>query len=75
MALESEDKRDPKRAHVVLSKGHKVLGRGYSRVTGVAAEVTNKSENLGNHDRAKWVSQNINMDRQADWVGRVSWVG
>jgi transketolase N-terminal domain/subunit len=44
MALESEDKRDPKRAHVVLSKGHKVLGRGYSRVTGVAAEVTNKSE-------------------------------
>jgi hypothetical protein len=44
-------------------------------VTGVAAEVTNKSENLGNHDRAKWVSQNINMDRQADWVGRVSWVG
>jgi transketolase N-terminal domain/subunit len=26
MALESEDKRDPKRAHVVLSKGHKCSG-------------------------------------------------
>jgi hypothetical protein len=28
MALEPEDRKDPKRAHVVLSKGHKVVGLG-----------------------------------------------
>jgi transketolase N-terminal domain/subunit len=29
-ALELEDRKDPKRAHVVLSKGHEVVRPGYS---------------------------------------------
>jgi hypothetical protein len=37
MTPEPEDGRNPKRAHVVLSKGRKVVGLGYLRVTGVAA--------------------------------------
>jgi hypothetical protein len=40
-----EGKRDQKRAHVVLPKGHEVVGPGYSRVTGVAVKVTDKSKN------------------------------
>jgi hypothetical protein len=89
MAPEPEDRKDPKRARVVLSKGRKVVGPGHSRVTGVAAEVTDKRENLGNQHRVKWVSkpeqhypsrvnrvsQNSNMDWQANWVGQVSLVG
>jgi hypothetical protein len=47
-ATESEDEKDPKRAHVVLSKGHEVVGPGYSRLTGAAAKVTDVGENLGN---------------------------
>jgi hypothetical protein len=86
MALEPEDRKDPKRARVVLSKGHEVVGAGYSRVSGVAAKVTDKKENSGNHGRVKRVSkieqhylsrvnrvsQNSNTDWQADWVGRVT---
>jgi hypothetical protein len=60
---------------VVLSKGHEVVGPGYSRVPDVATKVTDKRENSGNHDRVNPVSQNSNMDQQADRVGRVSWVG
>jgi hypothetical protein len=70
---------------VVLSKGHKVVGPSYSRVTGVAANVTDKRENLVNHCRVNrvskmeqhdpsWVSQNSNADYQADRVGRATWV-
>jgi hypothetical protein len=42
---------------VVLSKGHEVVRLGYSRVTGVAAKVTDKRENLGNHDRVSKMEQ------------------
>jgi hypothetical protein len=42
MAPELEDRKDPKRACVVLSKGRKVVRLGYSRVTGVAAKVMDK---------------------------------
>jgi hypothetical protein len=48
-ATEPEVRKDPKRARVVLSKGHEVVGLGYLRVTDIAAKVTNKRENLGNH--------------------------
>jgi hypothetical protein len=57
MAPESEDRKDPKRAHVVLSKGREVVGPGYSRVTGVAANVTDKTENSGNHGRVNRVDK------------------
>jgi hypothetical protein len=60
---------------VVLSKGHEVVGPGYSRMIGVAAKVANKRENSGNHNWVNQVSQNNNIDRQADRVGRVSQVG
>jgi hypothetical protein len=52
MAPEPVDNRDPKRAHVVLSKGHEVVGMGYSRVTDVAG-----AANSGNHDRVIRVSK------------------
>jgi hypothetical protein len=75
-SLESEDRRDPKRARVVLLfKGCEVVRLGYSRVTDVAAKVIDKKENSGNHDLDNQVSQNSNTDRQADRVGRVSQVG
>jgi hypothetical protein len=54
---EPGDRKDPKRACVVLSKGREVVGPGYSRVTGVAAKVTDKSENSGNHGRVNRVSK------------------
>jgi hypothetical protein len=56
------DRRDPKRAHVILSMGHEVVGSSYSMVTGVAAQVTNKKENSGKHGRVNRVSQNSNTD-------------
>jgi hypothetical protein len=89
MASEPEDRKDPKRECVVLSKGCEVVGLGYLRVTGVAAKVTDKRENLANHGQVNRVStteqhylsqvnrvgQNSNTDQQANRVGRVSWVG
>jgi hypothetical protein len=86
VALELEDRRDLKRAHVLLSKDNEVVGPGYSWVIDVAAKVTDKREDSGNHSRVNWVSkteqhypsrvsQNRNMDRQADRVGWVSQVG
>jgi hypothetical protein len=82
IALEPEERKDLKRARVVLSKGREVVGLGYSRVTSVAAKVTDKRENSGNHGRVNRVSkteqhypsrvnqvcQNSNMDWQADRV-------
>jgi transketolase N-terminal domain/subunit len=70
MALEPEDGKDPKRAHVVLSKGHQVVRPGYSRVTGVAAKVTEKKENLGNHGWVNYVSKT--KQHYPSWVNRVS---
>jgi hypothetical protein len=72
---EPEDRKDPKRACVVPSKGCEVVGLGYSRVTGVVAMVMGKRENSGNHGWVNRVSQNRNMDKQANRVGRASWVG
>jgi hypothetical protein len=50
MAPKPKDRRDLLRAHVVLSKGHEVIGLGYLRVVDVAARITDKRENLGNHN-------------------------
>jgi hypothetical protein len=41
-APKQEDRTDPKRARVVLSKGQEVVRLGYSRVIGVTAKVTYK---------------------------------
>jgi transketolase N-terminal domain/subunit len=56
MATEPKDRKDPKRARVVLSKGHEVVGLGYSRLTGAATKVTDMGENSGNPSRVNPVS-------------------
>jgi hypothetical protein len=68
-ATEPKDEKDPKRARVVLSKGHVVVGLGYSRLTGAATKVTDRGENSGNPSR---ISQDNGTDRQTDQVSRVS---
>jgi hypothetical protein len=40
---------------VILSMGREVVGPGHSRVKGVAAKVTDKKENSGNHGQVNWV--------------------
>jgi hypothetical protein len=42
MATELEDENDPKRAHVVLSKGREVVGPGYLRLTGATTKLTDR---------------------------------
>jgi hypothetical protein len=56
-APKPEDRCDPKRARVVLSKGHEVVGLGYSRVIDVSAKVMHNKENSGNHGRVDRVSK------------------
>jgi hypothetical protein len=69
-ATEPKDGKDPKRARVVLSKGREVVGPGYSRVTSVAAKVTDKRGNLGNHS---WVNRVSKIEkRYPDRVSRVT---
>jgi hypothetical protein len=51
MVLESEDEKDPKRACMVLSKGHEVIRLGYSRLSGDAARVADRGEESGNPNR------------------------
>jgi hypothetical protein len=58
---------------VVLSKGREVVRPGYSRVTGVAAKVMDKKENLGNHSRVNRVSKT--EQHYPSWVIWVSRVG
>jgi hypothetical protein len=50
-AMELEDRKDPKRAREVLSKGHEVVWLGYWRVTSVAVKVMNKRVYSGNHSQ------------------------
>jgi hypothetical protein len=83
--IEPKDEKDPKRAHVVPSKGREVVGLGYSRLTGAAANVTDRGENSGNPGRinqvskteqhypilVSQVSQNSSTDQRAGRVTRV----
>jgi hypothetical protein len=48
MVPKSEDEKDPKRACMVLSKGHEVARLGYSRLLRDAARATNRGEESGN---------------------------
>jgi hypothetical protein len=57
MAMEPEDEKDLKRARVVLSKGHEVVGPGYSRLIGATAKVTDRGENSDNPSRVNRVSK------------------
>jgi hypothetical protein len=66
MVLESEDEKDPKRACMVLSKGHEVIRLGYSRLSGDAARVADGGEESGNPHR---VHREYDTDR---WIDRVT---
>jgi hypothetical protein len=70
MATGLEDEKDPKRARVVLSKGQKVVGPGYSKLIGAAAKVTDTGENLGNPSQLNQVSKT--EQHYLRWVSRVS---
>jgi hypothetical protein len=72
MVLESEDETDPKRARMVLSKGHKVVGPGYSGLLGDATRVTDRGEESGNPNQVDRVCQEYDIDRRIDWVIRDS---
>jgi hypothetical protein len=67
--MEPEDEKDPKRAHVVLSKGHEVVGPGYLRLTGAAAKVMSRGKNLGNSAGVNRVSK-----MEQHYPSRVNWV-
>jgi hypothetical protein len=54
---------------VVLSKGHEVVGSGYSRLIGVAAKVSDRGENSGNSSRVNQVSK-----MEQHYLSRVSQV-
>jgi hypothetical protein len=43
-----EDEKDPKRTHMVLSKGHEVVRPGYSRLSGDAARVMDRGRESNN---------------------------
>jgi hypothetical protein len=51
---------------MVSSRGHKVVGPDYTRLSGDAARVTDRGEESGNPNRANRVCREYNMDRQID---------
>jgi hypothetical protein len=61
--LDSEDEKDPKRIHMVLSKGREVVGPGYSRLSKVAVRVADRGRESDNPNR---VGREYNMDRRTD---------
>jgi predicted RNA-binding protein with PUA domain len=66
--MELGDEKDAKRTRVVMSKGCEVVGLGYLRLSGVAAEVMHKGENSGNPNRVNQVSK---MEQHyPSWVNR-----
>jgi hypothetical protein len=56
---ESEGEKDPKRTHMVLSKGHEVVELGYSRLLGDATKATDRGEESGNPN---WVGREYDTD-------------
>jgi hypothetical protein len=72
-ATELDNEKDPKRARVVLSKGHEVVRPGYLRLIGAAAKVTDRGENSGNPSRVNRVSKTEqHYPSGVSRVGRVS---
>jgi hypothetical protein len=58
---ESEDEH-PKRAHMVLYKGHEVVGLSYSRLSGDAARAADRGEESGNRSRVGRVHREYDTD-------------
>jgi hypothetical protein len=72
MVPKSEDKKDPKRVRMVLSKGHEVVGLGYSRLSGDAVRVADRGEESGNPNWVDRVHREYDTDRRTDQVTRDS---
>jgi hypothetical protein len=70
---ESKDEKDPKRTPRVLSKGHEVVGLGYSRLSGDAARVVDIGAESGNPNWVDRVHREYDKDRQTDRVTQDSW--
>jgi hypothetical protein len=70
--LESEDVKDPKRTSMLLSKGHEVVGMGYSRLSGDAAIVVDTGGESGNPNRVHRVRRVYDMYRRIDRATRES---
>jgi hypothetical protein len=63
----------------VLSKGHEVVGPGYSRLSDAIAEVMHKGENSGNPNRVSQVNKmeqrypsRVNQTDQVSQIGQDS---
>jgi hypothetical protein len=56
VATGQEDEKDPKRAHVVLSQGHEVVGPGYSMMSSAAAMGKDKGRRWDNPNRVTRVT-------------------
>jgi hypothetical protein len=68
MVPESKDEKDPWRTRRVLSKGRKVVGPGYSRLSGDAAKVTDRGGGSGNPNWVDRVHWEYDTDQQTYWV-------
>jgi hypothetical protein len=64
----SEDEKDPKRTCMVLSKGHKVVRLGYSRLSGDATRVIDKGRESDNPNWVDRVRREYDPDRRTDRV-------
>jgi hypothetical protein len=63
---------------MMLSKGHEVVGSGYSRLSVDAARVVDRGEESGNPNWVDWVHREYDMDQQTDRVtqdSRGNWDG
>jgi hypothetical protein len=69
---ESEDEKDPKRAWMVLSKGHKVVELGYLMLLGDVARAADRGEESGNLSQVGRVRWEYDIDWQTDRVTRDS---
>jgi hypothetical protein len=65
---ESEDEKDPKGTHMVLSKGREVVESSNSRLLGDAARVTDIGGESGNPNLVDRVHREYDTDRWTNWV-------
>jgi hypothetical protein len=67
--LELEDENDLKRTHMVLSKGHEMVGPSYSRLSGDAARVMDRQESWTEEE--SWVT----LTRMTGFIGNTTRIG
>jgi hypothetical protein len=64
--LELEDEKDLKRTHMVLSKGHEMVGPSYSRLSGDGARVMDRQES--------WTEEEsrVTLTRMTGFIGNTT---